>query len=73
MERPSPGAQLAFNDNWRSGGQEAEIVATTIPPSNEAESAIVYSLPAGGANYTAIVRGAGGATGIALVEVYALQ
>ena len=67
------GVQLAFNDNWRTGGQEAEIIATTIPPTNDAESAIVFDLPANGANYTAIVRGAGGTTGIAVVEVYALQ
>jgi len=66
------GAQLAFNDNWRSD-QEAEIIATTVPPSNDAESAIVFTLPAAGANYTAIVRGAGGGSGIAVVEVYALQ
>lgn len=67
------GAQLAFNDNWRIGGQEAQIIATTIPPSNDLESAIVYDLQANAANYTAIVRGAGGATGIAVVEIYALQ
>jgi hypothetical protein len=67
------GSQLAFNDNWRVGGQEAAIIATTIPPSNDAEAAIVYELPANGANYTAIVRGAGGTTGIAVVEVYALN
>jgi CSLREA domain-containing protein len=66
------GAQLAFNDNWRSD-QEAEIIATSVPPTNDAEAAIVFTLPANGANYTAIVRGAGGATGIAVVEVYALN
>jgi CSLREA domain-containing protein len=68
----SNGAQLAFNDNWRSD-QEAEIIATSVPPGNDAESAIVYTLLANGANYTAIVRGAGGGTGIAVVEVYALN
>jgi hypothetical protein len=67
------GGQLAFDDNWRTGGQEAEIIATGVPPTNDAESAIVYNLPANGANYTAIVRGAGGSTGIAVVEVYALN
>jgi hypothetical protein len=67
------GGQLAFNDNWRTGGQEAEIIATTVPPSSDAEAAIVYNLPANGATYTAIVRGAGGTSGIAVVEVYALD
>ena len=37
------GAQLAFNDNWRSD-QEAEIIATTVAPANDAESAIVTTL-----------------------------
>lgn len=67
------GAELAFNDNWRTGGQEAEIIATGVPPTNDAESAIVFDLPANGANYTAIVRGANETTGIAVVEVYALN
>ncbi len=66
------GTQLAFNDNWRSD-QESEIMATTIPPPNDSEAAIVATLPANGASYTAIVRGAGGTTGIAVAEVYALD
>jgi hypothetical protein len=64
------GALLASNDNWRSD-QEAEIIATTIPPSNDLESAIVRNLAPG--NYTAIVRGAGGTTGVAVVEAYNLN
>jgi mono/diheme cytochrome c family protein len=64
------GSLLASNDNWRSA-QEAEIIATTIPPSNDFESAIVAMLPP--ANYTAIVRGVNNTTGVALVEVYALN
>lgn len=66
------GTQLTFNDNWRSD-QEAEIIATTVAPTNNAESAVVYTLPASGANHTAIVRGAGGSTGIAVVDVFALN
>jgi len=64
------GATLASNDNWRSD-QEAEIIATTIPPSNDLESAIVRNLAPG--NYTAIVRGVNGTTGVALVEAYGLN
>jgi hypothetical protein len=63
------GALIASNDNWRSD-QEAEIIATGIPPSNDLESAIVATLPAIGGSYTAIIQGKNGATGIALVEVY---
>ena len=68
--RDGNGALIASNDNWRSD-QEAEIIATTIPPSNDLESAIVRNLAPG--NYTAIVRGVNNTTGVALVEVYALN
>jgi hypothetical protein len=67
----SSGAVIAFDDDWRTGGQEAEIIATGIPPTNDLESAIVSDLAPG--NYTAIVRGAGGGTGVALVEAYGLN
>lgn len=64
------GGLIASNDNWRSE-QESEIMATTIPPSNDLESAIVRNLVPG--NYTAIVRGVNNTTGIAVVEAYALN
>ena len=41
--RDSSGALIQVNDNWRSE-HEAEIIATTIPPSNDWESAIVATL-----------------------------
>lgn len=66
------GTLLRFNDNWRSD-QEAEIAATGIPPQNDRESAMVETLPANGAGYTAVMRGANGTTGVALVEVYSLD
>jgi hypothetical protein len=64
------GESIAFNNNWRDD-QEGQIEATTIPPSDDLESAIVATLPP--APYTAVVRGANDASGIALVEVYALE
>lgn len=64
------GALIFANDNWRSD-QEAAILATGIPPSNDLESAIVALLPP--SNYTAVVRGVNDTTGVALVEVYALN
>ena len=64
------GAIIASNDNWKDT-QEAEIIATGIPPTNDAESAIVATLPPG--NYTAIVRGKNDTTGVALVEAYQLD
>jgi hypothetical protein len=68
--RNGDGVLLQSNDNWRTGGQEAEIIETTIPPTSDLESAIVRRLPPG--NYTAIVSGVGDATGIGMVEVYDL-
>jgi hypothetical protein len=64
------GALMASNDNWRSD-QEAEISATTIAPTNDLESAILQTLPPGA--YTAIVRGSGNSTGVAVVEAYQLN
>jgi len=64
------GALLASNDNWRSD-QEAEILATGIPPADDRESAILQTLLPGA--YTAIVRGSGNSTGIAVVEAYQLN
>jgi hypothetical protein len=64
------GVLIAANDNWRTN-QEAEIIATGLPPSNNLESAIVRSLAPG--PYTAIVRGTNNTIGVALVEVYNLN
>jgi hypothetical protein len=65
------GSVVAFNDNWKDT-QQAEIEATTIPPTNDLESAIVRTLAPG--NYTAVVRGVNPTMhGLALVEVYNLQ
>ena len=77
--RNAQGTPLAFNDNWKTrpdgSSQQAEIAATGVAPANDLESAIVFDLPASasGTSYTAIVRGAGNTTGIAVVEMYALD
>jgi hypothetical protein len=69
------GTTIASNDNWKTASdgssQQADIDATTIPPTNDLESALVQTLPAG--NYTAVVRGKNNTSGIGLVEVYNLQ
>ena len=64
------GATLASNDNWKDT-QEAEIIATTVPPTDDLESAIVATLSPGA--YTPIVLGNNNTTGVALVEAYNLQ
>jgi len=66
------GTQVAFNDNWRSN-QEVDIIASALAPANDSESAIIATLSGNGSNYTAIVRGANNSTGIAVVEVFALN
>jgi hypothetical protein len=71
--RDANGGLIRANDNWRSGGQENEIIQSGLAPSNDLESALIESLPANNASYTAIVRGVNDATGIAVVEMYALQ
>jgi Cysteine-rich secretory protein family len=71
--RDGMGTLIRSNDDWRVGGQEAEIIATTIPPSNDLESAVVANLPANNASYTAIVRGVNNGTGIGVVEAYDLD
>ena len=61
---------VVTNDNWRDS-QEQEIIDSTVPPSNNLESAIVATLEPG--PYTAIVSGKNNSTGIGLVEVYDLD
>ena len=65
------GTLLETNDNWVDSPNKQAIIDSTIPPPNNAESAIVRILTP--ANYTAIVRGANNTAGIAVVEVYALN
>jgi len=61
------GTVVASNDDWRSS-QQNEIQATGLAPPNDREAAILTSLPSG--NFTAIVSGKNGETGIALVDVF---
>ena len=65
----SAGALIASNGDWQDT-QEAQLTASRLAPPDASESAIFATLPAG--NYTAVVRGAGGTTGTALVEVYGI-
>jgi len=60
------------NDNWRNDPvQEAAIVASGIPPSDNFESAIDATLIPGA--YTAVVSGKDNTSGVSLVEVYDLD
>ena len=69
LELHDANGNVTTNDNWRQN-QEAAITATTLAPTNHKESAILATLTPG--NYTAVVRGVGQETGVALIEAYAL-
>ncbi|MDP9005003.1 MAG: hypothetical protein M3N12_09480 [Verrucomicrobiota bacterium] len=62
---------IATNDNWKDAPNKQEIIDSALAPSNDSEAAILTNVPPG--NYTAVVSGAGGSTGVALVEVYDLE
>jgi hypothetical protein len=67
----SSGSAIASNDNWELDPNAIYVQKNRLTPPNAVESALVLHLPAGA--YTAVVRGANGATGNALVEVYHLD
>jgi hypothetical protein len=72
--RNANGVVVELNDDWEvsnhfDAGQEVATVG--LAPTNSRESAMLMTLPNG--NYTAIVAGYNGATGVGLVEVYNLR
>ena len=71
LRRPD-GTRIRANDNWRDDPvQAAAIEATSIPPQNDLEAAIIETLDPG--SYTVILRGMGLTTGVGLAEVYDLN
>ena len=62
------GQVVASVDDWESSSSASSIISSSRNPSNVLESAHQLSVSPG--NYTAIVTGAGGVTGVSLVEVY---
>ncbi len=65
----SEGTLVASNDDWRST-QERAILGTSLAPTDDHEAAIVKTLAPGA--YSALIRGSGNTTGVALFEVFAL-
>ena len=63
----SNGSVIASNDNWKNTQQNV-IQASGFAPPNDLESAIFAALPNG--NYTAILAGKNGETGVGLLDVY---
>jgi hypothetical protein len=67
------GNNLLFsNDDWRNSSQQAEIAVSGFAPNKDAEAAIIWTLTPG-QNYTAIVRGKNGQSGVAVVEAFDLD
>jgi hypothetical protein len=72
------GALIATNNDWQTtiiggiitGSQVSDIQNSGHAPTEASESAIIADLQPG--NYTAILSGVNGTTGVALVEVYDL-
>jgi hypothetical protein len=71
--RDGNGALIGANDNWQTNSNKQAIIDASLAPISSREAAILTTLPGNNASYTAIVRGAFGLTGVALVEVYALE
>lgn len=65
------GATLAQNDNWGASDQRIDLVGTGLAPTHPNEAALVAVLNPG--NYTVVLQGVGGTTGIGLVEIYDLD
>lgn len=67
--RDKQGNRIAFNDNWTDDpAQAAAITAKGVAPSDPHESAVSLTLAPG--EYTMIVAGKDGGTGVGLVELY---
>jgi hypothetical protein len=64
------GSLVTTNDDWKST-QEGAITATQLAPPNDLEAAVLATLQPGA--YTVVQAGAGGATGVGLLEVYDLN
>jgi len=64
---PASGTTIV-NDDWGTAANAAQLSASGFAPSDARESAILVTLDPGA--YTAIVSGAGGGTGVAIVEVF---
>ena len=70
--RSSDGTLILTNDNWRDDpAQEALILASGIPPTNDLEAAIVATLNPG--SYTVVLRGVNNGTGRGVSDLHDLS
>lgn len=81
LELHLPDGTVITNNDWmdNSSADQAALVAASLAPTNNFESAILINLPpvdnstSGSGLYTAVVRGNNDGTGVALMEVYDLD
>jgi hypothetical protein len=73
LELHGPNDLIASNDDWVNSPDKQAIIDSGVAPTNDFESAIIATLPAGKTAYTAIVRGLNGTTGTGVVEIYDLD
>jgi cyclophilin family peptidyl-prolyl cis-trans isomerase len=64
------GTVLGSNNDWMSSPQKTQIQNSGLAPTNLKESALIQTVSAG--NYTAVVHGVDGGTGVGSVEFYQL-
>jgi len=70
--RSSDGTLILANDNWRDDPvQEALLIASGIPPTNNLEAAMAVTLNPG--SYTVVLRGVNNTTGRGVNELYDLS
>ncbi|HET9579460.1 MAG TPA: hypothetical protein VFP44_16635 [Usitatibacter sp.] len=67
---PADGSTPITNDDWGSAANAAQLQASGFAPADAKESAILVTLNPGA--YTAVVSGVGGATGVSIVEIFAV-
>jgi hypothetical protein len=65
------GQIIGTNDDWTAALNRQEIVDSSLAPPNDFDAAILTAVTPG--NYTAVVSGVNGSTGVGLVEVYDVE
>ena len=71
LVRASDQVLIGTNDNWQTDARAAQLQASGYAPTYAVEAALLVTLDPGA--YTAIVSGAAGSVGAALVEVFELD
>jgi hypothetical protein len=65
------GNLLETNDDWKAGPDHATISSLGLAPADPRESALIFEPGIG--SYTAVLSGAGGTTGVGLLEAYLID